>query len=126
MEKWKLEKRVIDLVCSIFHHGGFKAETPSERELETILTELGKWPTNEGTCIKNTDWWIRENEKIKESESSEEGLNYSEIGKAVIRRIDWLKREMDNLEKDSEGYKLIGTLLEENEFIISITEDGRE
>lgn len=126
MEKWKLEKRVIDLVCSIFYHGDFKAETVNEKELESLLIELGAWPTNEGSCIKNTDWWLREKEKEKEPEFTEDGLNYSEIGKSVIRRIEWLKNEMNNTEKDSELYKHAGMLLEENKFLLEITENWNE
>lgn len=60
MEKWKLEKRVLDLVSAIFHYGDFKAETPNEKELESILIQLGKWPTNEDTCVHNSLWWQQE------------------------------------------------------------------
>ena len=60
MDKWKLEKRALDLVSTIFYYGNFKAETPNEKELESILIELGKWPTNEETCIHNSMWWGHE------------------------------------------------------------------
>ena len=56
-EKWKIEKRALDLVCAIFYYGQFRAETPNEKELESILKELGRWPTSESACVQNTKWW---------------------------------------------------------------------
>lgn len=123
MEKWKLEKRVIDLICSIFHHGDFKAETPNEKELEQILGDLGMWPTNEGSIIKNTDWWLKEKEKEKSETSTEEGIDYSNIGKTVMYRKKWLENELNNVEKDSNSYKSINELLEEANFVIQLTNE---
>lgn len=123
MEKWKLEKRAIDLICSIFHHGNFKAETTNEKELEKVLGDLGLWPTNEGSIIKNTDWWLKEKEKEKSETSTGEGIDYSNIGKTVMYRKKWLENELNNVEKNSDSYKFINELLEEVNFVIQLTNE---
>lgn len=45
-------KQIAELVCSIFHHGNFKADTHNEKELESALKSIGLWPTSEENIIK--------------------------------------------------------------------------
>jgi hypothetical protein len=81
------------------------------------------WPTNEGSIIKNTDWWLKEKEKEKSETSTEEDIDYSNIGKNVMYRKKWLENELNNVEKDSNSYKFINGLLEEANFVIQLTNE---
>lgn len=44
-------KRIALLISSIFYYGGFKAETPNERELQALLEKVNLWPTNEALIV---------------------------------------------------------------------------
>lgn len=45
------QKRVCELVSSIYLYGGFKAETHNERELADLLSKLGYMYKNESELI---------------------------------------------------------------------------
>ena len=45
------QKRVCELVSSIYFYGGFKAETHNERELVDLLSKLGYMYKNEDELI---------------------------------------------------------------------------
>lgn len=46
------QKRVLELIGSIFFYGQFKAQTPNEKELEQVLKELGYFFETEDQLIE--------------------------------------------------------------------------
>lgn len=102
MDKWKLEKRALDLVCAIFYYGSFKAETPNEKELEKILIELGRWPTSEGVCIKNSEWFEDGCCPDKETDGTDRARTESNEANCTCscHKEEWRRNELDKLEAD--------------------------
>lgn len=55
IKKAKLLYALPDILSRIYHYGKFKAETPNERIVEFILTELEYWPTTEDDILKREE-----------------------------------------------------------------------
>lgn len=48
-------RKIALLISSIFYYGNFKAETPNERELQSLLEKVNLWPTNEDLIVKRSN-----------------------------------------------------------------------
>lgn len=63
------QKRVCELVGSIYFYGGFKAETKNEKELAELLSKLGYMYKNEDELIAKQQLQIEDYKQMLEENS---------------------------------------------------------
>jgi hypothetical protein len=60
-----IEHAFLDQLSRAWHYGNWRAETPAERLMESVMKELGFWPTTESDIISRPDAYREMEEFLK-------------------------------------------------------------
>jgi hypothetical protein len=66
IQKRSIEHAFLDQLSRVWHYGNWKAETPAERLMESVMIELGYWPTKESDIVSRPNTYKEMEDFLKD------------------------------------------------------------